>query len=92
VTEAKNDLTVATEWLADSYLLTSSPASAMQLETCSLERRADGAVIVRVPSRSKGATALPDAVFSFRAGDPQYDYWERQFRLRQTTDPVPGIG
>jgi hypothetical protein len=65
---------------------------AMQLENCSLERRADGAVIVRVPSRSKGTAELPDAVFSFRAGDPQYDYWERQIRLRQTNDPVPGIG
>jgi hypothetical protein len=64
----------------------------MQLETCTLERRADGAVIVRVPSRSKGAAALPDAVFSFRAGEPQYDYWERQFRLRQTADPAPRMG
>ncbi len=54
----------------------------MQLENCSLERRPDGAVIVRVHSQ-RTATPLPDAVFSFRAGDPQYDYWERQLRLRQ---------
>jgi hypothetical protein len=64
----------------------------MQLENCTLERRADGAVIVRVPSRSTGATTLPDAVFSFRAGDPQYDYWERQLRLRQTAEPLPPNG
>jgi hypothetical protein len=58
----------------------------MPPENCTLERRADGAVIVRVHSSRRAAEgALPDAVFSFRAGDPQYDYWERQFRLRQAT-------
>ena len=55
----------------------------MQPENCTLERRADGAVIVRVHSRQTEPAPLPDAVFSFRAGDPQYDYWERQFRLRR---------
>jgi hypothetical protein len=55
----------------------------MPPENCTLERRADGAVIVRVHSKVTTEAALPDAVFSFRAGDPQYDYWERQFRLRQ---------
>jgi hypothetical protein len=64
----------------------------MQLENCTLERRGDGAVIVRVPSRSNGTAALPDAVFSFRAGDPQYDYWERQLRLRQTAEPSQPTG
>jgi hypothetical protein len=56
----------------------------MQPDNCTLDRRADGAVIVRVHSQRKAEAALPDAVFSFRAGDPQYDYWERQLRLRQT--------
>jgi hypothetical protein len=55
----------------------------MQIDNCSLERRPDGAVIVRVRSQRTTKPLLPDAVFSFRAGDPQYDYWERQFRLRQ---------
>ena len=55
----------------------------MQPENCTLEQRGDGAVIVRVHSRQTGAAPLPDAVFSFRSGDPQYDYWERQFRLRR---------
>lgn len=54
----------------------------MQLENCTLERRSDGAVIVRVHSQRTAAPPLPDAVFSFRAGEPQYDYWEREFRLR----------
>jgi hypothetical protein len=55
----------------------------MQVENCSLERRSDGAVIVRVRSQRVAEPPLPDAVFSFRAGDPQYNYWERQLRLRQ---------
>ena len=44
-----------------------------------LERRPDGAILVRVPSRTKGGRALPDAVFAFRAGDPQFAFWQQQF-------------
>ena len=40
------------------------------------ERRIDGTVIVRVASKDRGPQTLPDAVFSFRLGDPQYTYWE----------------
>lgn len=49
----------------------------MNLEACSVERRADGTVIVRVASRNRGRDTLPEAVFSFRNGDPQYTYWEQ---------------
>jgi hypothetical protein len=45
-----------------------------------VQRRNDGAVLVRVHSCDRHGRKLPDAVFSFRLGDPQYDYWERQFR------------
>ena len=38
----------------------------------SIEQRKDGTVVVRV--RSEGGR-LPDAVFSFRCGDPQHAYW-----------------
>lgn len=48
-----------------------------------LERRADGAVLVRVPSLFRGDHTLPEAVFSFRLGDPQYAYWEGEL-LRRT--------
>lgn len=44
----------------------------------SLEKRVDGAVIVRV--RSAGPDHLPDAVFAFRSGDPQYAYWLRRLQ------------
>ncbi len=42
-----------------------------------LEGRADGAILVRIPSRP-GPDRLPDAVFTFRPGDPQYRRWEQR--------------
>ena len=48
-----------------------------------VERRSDGAVLVRVRSRKTSGRALPDAVFAFRPGDPQYAYWEEQLRHRE---------
>lgn len=48
-----------------------------------LARRADGAVLVRIPSHPAPALALPDAVFAFRVGDPQYAYWEERLRERE---------
>jgi hypothetical protein len=46
-----------------------------------VERRDDGVVLVRVPSTGAYSAGLPDAVFSFRAGDPQYDYWRSQVNV-----------
>jgi hypothetical protein len=41
-----------------------------------VERRSDGVILVRVPSKGTGLHGrLPDAVFSFRDGDPQYSLW-----------------
>lgn len=51
-----------------------------------VERRSDGAVVVRVPSRGEQGYRPPDAVFAFRAGDPQYNYWEE--RLREQEQPA----
>lgn len=53
------------------------------LHSCDVERRADGAVLVRVHSRIVDGRALPDAVFAFRVGDPQYSYWEDRLRERE---------
>ena len=41
----------------------------------SVEKRSDGAIVVRVRSEGPEESRLPDAVFSFRNGDPQYAYW-----------------
>ena len=38
-------------------------------------QRGDGTVVVRVHSEGNGSHRLPDAVFAFRCGDPQYSYW-----------------
>jgi hypothetical protein len=54
-----------------------------------VERRADGAVLVRVRSRTSNGRALPDAVFAFRAGDPQFSYWEEQLRHREILRLAP---
>ncbi len=48
-----------------------------------LERRADGAVLVRVPSRRNNGHTLPDAVFAFGDGDPQFLYWDSQLRRHE---------
>ena len=47
----------------------------MAPEACDVERLADGTVLVRVHSRDRNGRQLPDAVFTFRIGDPQYTYW-----------------
>ncbi|MSR27704.1 MAG: hypothetical protein EXS06_11930 [Planctomycetaceae bacterium] len=52
-----------------------------------IEQRSDGAVVVRVRSAGEGEARLPDAVFSFRCGDPQYAYWLA--RLQATGDRQP---
>jgi hypothetical protein len=44
-------------------------------ETCDVERYVDGTVLVRVHSCDASGRSLPDAVFTFRFGDPQYGYW-----------------
>lgn len=43
-----------------------------------IERRRDGALLVRMHSVDRRGRPLPDAVFTFRKGDPQYEYWEQQ--------------
>jgi hypothetical protein len=47
-------------------------------EAWRVERRSDGAVVVRVPSCTTVGEAVPEAVFAFRNGDPQYSYWEQR--------------
>jgi hypothetical protein len=46
----------------------------------SIEKRGDGALVVRVQSEGPADSRLPDAVFSFRCGDPQYTYWLGRYR------------
>jgi hypothetical protein len=57
---------------------------ATPLDSWDVERRDDGAVLVRVHSANRQGRRLPDAVFAFRPGDPQYDHW-----VQQLLDYVP---
>ncbi|MEI7781849.1 MAG: hypothetical protein WCJ18_07975 [Planctomycetota bacterium] len=41
----------------------------------SIHKRDDGTIVVRIQSAGDESSRLPDAVFSFRCGDPQYAYW-----------------
>jgi hypothetical protein len=50
-----------------------------------LEGRANGVILVRIPSRGTGPDRLPDAVFTFRPGDPQYRRWEQRLSQLQVT-------
>lgn len=52
------------------------------LDSCDVERGKDGVVFVRVHSTSRVGAPLPDAVFTFRPGDPQYEFWRQ--RLSET--------
>jgi hypothetical protein len=54
----------------------------MEPESWDVDRRQDGAVLVRVHSTDRKGRQLPDAVFTFRLGDPQYNYWEEKYRDR----------
>ena len=49
-----------------------------EINSCDVERRKDGAVLVRVHSLDRNGRQLPDAVFTFRVGDPQYNYWSQR--------------
>jgi len=53
-------------------------------ERFSIEKRSDGALVVRVQSDGPSESRLPDAVFSFRCGDPQYAYWLGRLHARST--------
>ena len=62
----------------------------MELESLDVERRADGAVLVRVHSRPASGEPLPDAVFAFRRGDPQFEYWEKKLQQQDPRDHPRG--
>ena len=59
------------------------PGDLLACDAWRVERRSDGALLVRVSSRLWRGNRLPDAVFSFRCGDPQYGYWEERFHQQQ---------
>lgn len=58
----------------------------MTVSAWKIDRREDGVLLVRIPSERQNGEALPDAVFSFRAGDPQYKLWEQRYREQASVE------
>jgi hypothetical protein len=83
----------ASHWLAlpsfpapKNFIPSSQPNSGMLTDSDNMwkiERRSDGAVVERVPSPSAGDRAIPEAVFAFRQGDPQFIYWDERLRNQE---------
>lgn len=48
-----------------------------------IERPARAVLIVRMKSKQFRGRPLPDAAFTFRVGDPQYDVWEARYWEQQ---------
>lgn len=63
------------------------PAPVVPRADWKIEHRADGTVVVRVPSSDRHGMPLPEAVFAFQPGNPQYQYWRDQAERRH-----PGKG
>ena len=49
-----------------------------EVDSCAFQRCRDGSVLVRVHSYDRNDRPLPDAVFTFRPGEPQYNYWSQR--------------
>ena len=65
-----------THALRKRVIMPSPPeASPIPDHRLSIEKRGEGTIVVRVRSEGPEESRLPDAVFSFRNGDPQYAYW-----------------
>lgn len=63
----------------------------MNPESYVIERPNRAVLIVRMRSNPRDARRLPDASFTFRYGDPQYDLWERRYweqRRRDAEEPA----
>lgn len=54
------------------------------LDACDVEGGQNGVVFVRVHSSNHLGQPLPDAVFTFRPGDPQYEFWKQRLTEQET--------
>jgi hypothetical protein len=65
-------------------MATKSEPATIPDDRLSIEKRSDQSLVVRVRSEGPEGRRLPDAVFSFRCGDPQYSYWLSRFERSPT--------
>jgi len=66
----------------ENPIIFAAETSVLDPASWDIDRRPDGAVLVRVHSTGRNGESLPDAVFAFRLGDPQYNYWEEKYLNR----------
>ena len=65
------------------------PCDLLELGSWDVDRRQDGAVLVSVHSSDGQGEPLPDAVFTFRDGDPQHSFWESILVQREEQSGLP---
>lgn len=58
----------------------------MDSRSVDVERGPNGCVRVRVRSREHNGVRLPDAVFTFHFGDPQFEYWVQMLDDRECVE------
>ncbi|MDO4550494.1 MAG: hypothetical protein Q4C96_04515 [Planctomycetia bacterium] len=51
----------------------------MESKKYSIEKQKNGTLIVRMHSQDTEGNKLPDAVFTFRPNDPQYELWLKKY-------------
>lgn len=57
----------------------------MSPESYNIKQRKGNVLIVRVFSKPFRGQEIPDTVFTFRPGDPQYELWNKRY-IEQTTN------
>lgn len=59
------------------------PSETRVPDTYQIEQLSGGVLLVRIPSGTFNGQPLPDAVFTFRIGEPQYDRWLKRYYEQQ---------
>lgn len=61
----------------------------MESESYTIEGKANGVLLVRMHSQDEAGNVLPDAVFTFRPNDPQYELWFSRFAKQNMNFQIP---
>jgi hypothetical protein len=82
---------IATPDYATSCQTNPRAEPAMTISRCTIEMSRNHSLRVRIPSKPFRGVPLPEAVFTFRVGDPQYEYWRQRYekaRHQHSTEDV----
>ena len=64
------------------FIIRFSGGKHVDVENYTIERKPNGVLLVHVHSCDADGQPLPDAVFTFRPNDPQYEIWSRRLAER----------